>query len=420
MLDFPVLNSLTTADRLNRDCFCITLDRESLGASIAEASGRDLPVTGHEHLFANVPMFVSARAFALMTEMVTAIEAAAATPAYLAEMAARSPSIALLDPGPLGAFMGYDFHLSGDMPSLIEVNTNAGGAALNAQLLGAQNPCCSEVRRQIAGGDVSFDAKVAEMFVAEFQRQRGSGRPRRIAIVDDAPDSQFLYPEFLIFAQILNKAGIETVVADPAQLSFHDGALLHDGRPVDLIYNRLVDFMLEQPEHRAIREAYETGAAVVTPNPHLHARLADKRNLVLLSDAQFVAGLNLPAAMAEGLGNIPRTVAVTPDAAETLWATRKEWFFKPVSGHGSKAVYRGDKLTRGVWAEIIKGGYVAQKFAPAGERMIRLREGDVPRKADIRLYTYAGRPLLAAARLYQGQTTNFRSEGGGFAPVFRV
>ena len=28
------------------------------------------------------------------------------------------------------------------------------------------------------------------------------------------------------------------------------------------------------------------------------------------------------------------------------------------------------------------------------------------------------RVLLAAARLYQGQTTNFRTPGGGFAPVF--
>ena len=40
------------------------------------------------------------------------------------------------------------------------------------------------------------------------------------------------------------------------------------------------------------------------------------------------------------------------------------------------------------------------------------------RKADIRLFTYDGHVLLAVARLYQGQTTNFRTPGGGFAPVF--
>jgi len=42
------------------------------------------------------------------------------------------------------------------------------------------------------------------------------------------------------------------------------------------------------------------------------------------------------------------------------------------------------------------------------------------RKTDIRLYTYDGQILLTAARLYQGQTTNFRTPGGGFAPVFVI
>ena len=38
-------------------------------------------------------------------------------------------------------------------------------------------------------------------------------------------------------------------------------------------------------------------------------------------------------------------------------------------------------------------------------------------KADLRAYAYAGKVLLLAARLFQGQTTNFRTPGGGFAPV---
>jgi len=44
----------------------------------------------------------------------------------------------------------------------------------------------------------------------------------------------------------------------------------------------------------------------------------------------------------------------------------------------------------------------------------------VTRKTDVRLYVYNGQVLLTAARLYQGQTTNFRTPGGGFAPVFVV
>ena len=109
---------------------------------------------------------------------------------------------------------------------------------------------------------------------------------------------------------------------------------------------------------------------------------------------------------------------VTSDNAQRLWEARKRLFFKPEGGHGSKAVYRGDKVTKGVWAEIIRGGYVAQEFAAPSERIIKLDGLPQTRKTDVRLYVYDGQVLLIAARLYQGQTTNFRTPGGGFAPVF--
>ena len=41
-------------------------------------------------------------------------------------------------------------------------------------------------------------------------------------------------------------------------------------------------------------------------------------------------------------------------------------------------------------------------------------------KLDLRNYVYRGEVQLVSARLYQGQTTNFRTPGGGFAAVFSV
>lgn len=35
-------------------------------------------------------------------------------------------------------------------------------------------------------------------------------------------------------------------------------------------------------------------------------------------------------------------------------------FFKPVSGFGSRGAYRGEKLTKRVWADILASQYVAQ------------------------------------------------------------
>ena len=59
-----------------------------------------------------------------------------------------------------------------------------------------------------------------------------------------------------------------------------------DGARVDLVYNRLTDFMLAGENCTALREAYAAGAVVVTPNPHVYALYADKRHLAVLSDAQ--------------------------------------------------------------------------------------------------------------------------------------
>ena len=67
-----------------------------------------------------------------------------------------------------------------------------------------------------------------------------------------------------------------------------------------------------------------------------------------------------------------------------------------------------------------RGDYIAQDLVAPSERMIKLDGCTETRKVDVRLYVYDHRILLTAARLYQGQTTNFRTPGGGFAPVFPI
>ena len=57
---------------------------------------------------------------------------------------------------------------------------------------------------------------------------------------------------------------------------------------------------------------------------------------------------------------------------------------------------------------------MAQKLVPPGERWIGPESS---MKSDVRNYVYDGQVQLLAARIYQGQTTNFRTAGGGFAPV---
>ena len=410
---------------LNQTCYCITLDRRELALALETASGepgfQDRIAANQPHLFSNVPVFLPVATLGVMQEVVAAIEVVAQIPAYRTAVLGWAPQVAQTDHGPKGALMGYDFHLSDDGPKLIEVNTNAGGAFLNALLARAQAICCSG-RVPLAEGGlvVRFEAQVIAMFRAEWQRQRGAASLRRIAIVDDAPQNQYLYPEFVLARQMLARQGIDAVICDPQALTLDDAGLMVEGQPIDLVYNRLVDFALSEPAHSTLRDAYQSDAVVLTPNPHNHALLAHKRNLTLFSDPDALAALGVPLVLADRLKSIPHTRLVTPGNADELWQTRRQLFFKPVSGHGGKAVYRGDKLTKSVWSEITHADYVAQALATASQRMIRLDGVPTPHKVDLRLYTYDAKPLLVAARIYQGQTTNFRTPGGGFAPVLIV
>lgn len=417
------LDSLEAA--LNRDCFCIDVDPSGVWSAVEQASEGQAAVaslrTGREHLFSGSPVFLSAAQIAAMGDIVNAIEATAGLASYQDAVLDWAPPIARAAFGPRGAFMGYDFHLAPDGPKLIEINTNAGGAFLNALLAQAQVACCPEVQAIVSPDPLGdFEAAVWAMFQAEWRAQGRAGQPATVAIVDETPQEQYLYPEFLLARAFFARRGVEALIVDPGELQFAQGRLSAAGRTIDLVYNRLVDFAFDRPASAELRRAYLEGAVVVTPNPRNHAILADKRNLCVLSDQARLAALGVEPDVRRRLSGVPETRMVTAEEGEALWAARKGLFFKPAGGHAGKAVYRGDKLTRGVWSEVLKGGYVAQAYAEPGLRRVQGQAGPEACKMDVRLYTYGGEVLLAAARLYQGQTTNFRTPGGGFAPVIAL
>jgi len=415
------------AETLNRDCRCVSVDRERLRRVLAlGADGADMVRLVEEErpfLFAGTTVFLGQASVERMAEVVAAVERVAALPAWAERVLAWAPAAARHATPAAGVFMGYDFHLGQEGPQLIEINTNAGGGLLNAALAQAQFACCEEVAAILPGVHPvpTLERDFVDMFRTEWRAERGDAALGRIAIVDENPLSQFLYPEFLLFRKLFERHGLQAVVCDPAELRFEQGALWHEEGRIDLVYNRLTDFGLEEAANAVLREAWLAGAAVLTPHPRAHALFADKRNLALLTDEAALAELGVDAAtQAVLLAGIPRTRLVRREDADDLWARRKQLFFKPAAGYGSKAAYRGDKLTKRVFEDILAGGYVAQALVPPSERRIGSEETPVDLKLDLRNYAYRGRVQLVTARLYQGQTTNFRTPGGGFAPVLTV
>jgi len=374
-------------------------------------------------VFAAQPVFVAAPELQRMAQVVQAVEAVVALPAFREQALASAPAIARQGPAQAlrSVFFGYDFHIDQGRLGLIEVNTNAGGAMLNVALARAQRACCPAMEAMVPtlAHVAAFEQRIVDMFRNEW-RLAGRTRPlASIAIVDEAPESQYLYPEFLLFQQLFERHGLRAVIAAPDALAWRDGALWHGDLAIDLVYNRLTDFYLEQPASASLREAYVQQGAVLTPSPQAHALYANKRHLALFSDAARLQALGVPQQTRQVLlAHVPRTEVVNAADADRLWDARRGLFFKPVAGFGSRAAYRGDKLTRRVWQDILAGDYVAQAIVAPGERMLDERDTAKAMKFDLRAYAYDGEVQWVAARLYQGQTTNFRTPGGGFAPVY--
>lgn len=386
---------------LNGDAQSAGLNRAALDAAIAAqgAAFREAVTATHANLFSDVPLFITAAQLAQMQVVIAAAEQVVGAP---------EPDTAL------GVFYGYDFHLNEQGAHLIEINSNAGGAFLNAVLIASQRDT------PMPGAAVAvddFEQAFMAMFRNEWRLEHGDASLKVIAIIDEQPEGQYLYPEFLLAKQMFERAGMAAHIADPAALQAREDGLYCNGQRVDLIYNRLTDFDLQRYPH--IRTAWEQRQVVLTPNPAHYQRYADKRKLAQLSDAEWLrsAGVAQDAGAAL-LQGVPQTRLVHAEDAERWWAKRKQWFFKPVSGYGSKGAYRGDKVTKRVFEEIMQSDYVAQRLALPGERVVAVEGAEPQRlKYDVRCYVYDGAIQLVAARLYQGQTTNFRTAGGGFALV---
>lgn len=449
---------MVEASILNADAHSALVNHAALDAAISAqgAEFRNVITAAHENLFADVLLFVTREQVKQMQAVIAAVEEVVRLSARTAsdsvipaqaeiqsveKFSAQRGSVENtrlinpLDSGmrrnddadnlqhrALGVFYGYDFHLNAQGAHLIEINTNAGGAFLNALLIESQNEILScgvspvHASTDSARTDINLEQIFLDMFLNEWRLVRGDAPLKTIAIVDEQPASQYLYPEFLLAKAMFEHTGVAAHIVDPSVVQARENGLYVGEQKIDLIYNRLTDFSLQQ--HLHIRAAWENQQVVLTPNPIHYQRYADKRKLAWLTDGVLMRSADVPQANIDVLlQGIPQTKLVNAADAEQWWSARKQWFFKPINGYGSKGAYRGDKITKRVFEEIISGDYVAQKLAMPGERSVALNDETVSLKYDVRCYVYDGHIQLIATRLYQGQTTNFRTSGGGFAIV---
>jgi len=248
------------------------------------------------------------------------------------------------DAGSFGVFMGYDFHLTPSGPRLIEVNTNAGGTLINGLRSLA---LCAAVRMERLCCDPPPVADVEKKIVDAFRAERaaaGHGEPlQSVAIADEEPVRQFLYPEFLLFVDLFARHGIRANICDTGELRLLRGGRIGlGGQPVDLVYLRDTDFRLVSPRAAVLRAAYLEGRVAVTPSPREHHLLADKRRLHVFSSPQVLRWLGVTPDDAAFLASVvPDTRPLRSLPVEEVRADRASWVFKPAAGFGGKGGLSG-------------------------------------------------------------------------------
>ena len=308
----------------------------------------------------------------------------------------------LFDPGNNSLFMSYDFHVTptGDL-KLIEINTNASFLGLGWEM------------NQFFKLPWNADFKIADLkecFLNEL-KLAGYKKPlKKIVITDDKPSEQRLFLEFVLYREIFKAMGFDCEVADLSETEKLKSA--------DLIYNRSTDFYFEDPSTAALKEIYLSKSAVVSPQAYEYRLLADKENFIDWSSEEFWNLIQLDEKYKNIIQSVlPKTRILTEANRDQIWAERKHLFFKPKRAFGSKSAFRGASIARKAFEDLVKHESLAQQMVPPAELTFETPSGPQQFKYDLRCYAYRNQYQGCVGRLYQGQVTNLRTEGGGFTPV---
>lgn len=317
---------------------------------------------------------------------------------YKAQLADKN----IVDPGNHAIMMSYDFHLDESQTlKLIEINTNAAFLALGYEMYRMRDMV-------LPVADFSM-AEIRDCILNEMQ-QWGSDKRQglRVSIIDDNPQAQKLFVEFLLYQSYFKIWGFDVSIDDYRELSEN----------VDFVYNRFTDFYFSQESSLHLKKMYSEKQICFSPNPFEYFMLADKQRLIDWADPQLWSGFTDFDKQKNIIQkHLLGTTELTKENADELWAQRKNLFFKPKQAFGSKQSYKGSSISRRLFDELISQSIVAQQYLQAPEMTFNLDQQEFKLKYDLRFYVYQNRVQLVLARLYNGQVTNLQTPMGGFAPV---
>ncbi len=316
-----------------------------------------------------------------------------------------------------GLLMSYDFHWNEEEENLhlIEVNTNSSSYLLSDlvdQVHGKKTQALSVLKK-------SFQEEWNLFIKKKSHANKPYAVPSCVVIADHQIKKQKRYIEFLMYRDWINSWGWPCQLHEISTLDWHPNKkwlITQNQKKVDMIYNRCTDFYLKN--YLNIKKVFLNSQCCISPNPLEYLLLADKQRLCEWCNVDFLNQLNLKPSEQKLIKSIlPFTGLISPLLFEQLWVKRKEFFFKPLRKHGGKDVYSGETLTKKTFNKLIQQLGVYQKNIPSGIVKSNRHNSDRKWKYNIRAYVYKDQVQHLTARVYQGQISNYRILGSGFASV---
>ena len=286
-------------------------------------------------------------------------------------------------------------------------------------------PVMKAFRKRFRGRFLPTRSRQLRSMLRAF-RQWSKGREKPvIAIVDwqGLPTA----PEFDMFKAYFEEQGVKTLICDPRLLELRRGSLYAEGRPVNLIYRRVLtsELLARGDETRALRDAYVAGGACVV-NSFRAKLLHKKMSLALLSDDRYER-LYTPGQRAAIRRHIPWTRRVRPELAEDIARRRETLVLKPNDEYGGKGVVLGWTVEQAEWEAAIEvattQSYVVQEAVeipriPFPIALDGLKYIDLA--VDLDPYLFDGRPGGFMTRVSAAALLNVTAGAGSVVPTFVV
>jgi hypothetical protein len=223
-------------------------------------------------------------------------------------------------------------------------------------------PVMHEFSRSHAIWPIPAAPSVIHALLGAYHHFRGVRERPVICILDwaDVPTRS----EFVLFQREFTALGIDAFIGDPRDAEYAGGVLRVGGRPVDLIYKRvLIDELvtregLESPVVRAVRDR-----AVCMVNPFRCKLLHKKASLAVVSDERQ-AHLLTPAQRAAVARHVPWTRVVeardtnyggdSVDLLSFIVSRRETMVLKPNDEYGGKGIVLGWTVDDAAWESAIQ------------------------------------------------------------------